>query len=58
MKTEKALALIDKARPTKEDLEKLRAKFTEAYGDIMEWPSQVDKHFEDFETCVKVCSKK
>lgn len=57
MKTEKALALIDKTKPTKDGCEKLRAKLISAYGDLMEWPSAVDKAFEDFETCVLICSR-
>lgn len=57
MKTETALALIDKARPTKENLEKIRAKLEKAYGPIDNWKYLVDRAFCEFESAVAICSR-
>lgn len=57
MKHENILRLIDKSRPTVENLEKIREKIVATYGDIMQWPYVVDASFEQFETSVKVCAR-
>lgn len=56
MKTETALALIDKARPTRENLKSLREKIEKHFGTLEEWPYLIDRAFEEFEVSVKICA--
>ena len=57
MKIESALSLIDKSKPTKENLEKIRAKLEKAYGPIDDWKYLVDRAFCEFESAVAICSR-